>query len=305
ILLGEEARGVIALADAHENAYSDDHVRLLTTLANALSVALENARLFDETQRRSRETAALAEVGRDISSTLDVSAVMDRIARHAKDLLHGDNSAIFLPDADGRTYRAIAAIGEVAEQIKATEIRGGVGIIGSLLEAGRAEFVNDTTADPRSVQIAGTETKENERMMVAPLMAGTSVEGAMAVWRTGGRLFDEAELQFLIGLSQQATVAIENARLFNETKEALDQQRASAEVLSAISSSIADTKPVFDTIIEKCQHLFAGETVGLTLLRDDGMLDIGAYVGPGGDELRRVFPAQLSRDTSSGIAILD
>src|SRR5262249_11162876 len=99
--------------------------------------------------------------------------------------------------------------------------------------------------------------------------------------------------------------AIENARLFNETKEALDQQRASAEVLSAISSSIADTKPVFDTIIEKCQHLFAGETVGLTLLRDDGMLDIGAYVGPGGDELRRVFPAQLSRDTSSGIAILD
>src|SRR6266511_3674020 len=49
-------------------------------------------------------------------------------------------------------------------------------------------------------------------------------------------------------------------RLFNETKEALDQQRASGEVLAAVSSSIADTSSVFDTIIEKCQHLFAGET---------------------------------------------
>ncbi|HKE41330.1 MAG TPA: GAF domain-containing protein [Casimicrobiaceae bacterium] len=301
----EGARGVIALYAPKEDAFDEGDVRLLSTLGNALGVALENARLFDEMQRRSRETAALADVGRDISSTLDLSAVMDRIARHAKDLLRADNSAIFLPDADGHIYRAIAAIGEVAEQIKATEVRGGVGIIGSLLEAGRAEFVNDTTSDPRSIQIAGTDRKENERMMVAPLMAGTSVKGAMAVWRTGGRLFDEAELQFLIGLSQQATVAIENARLFNETKEALDQQRASAEVLSAISSSIADTEPVFDTILERCRRLFAGDEVGVTLVRDDGMLDFGAYAGPGRDEMRKIFPHPLNRDTSSGTAILD
>jgi GAF domain-containing protein len=91
-------------------------VRLLTTLANALSVALENARLFDEAQRRTRETAVLAEVGRDISSTLDLAKVLDRIARHAMELLHGDNSAIFLPQPDGKSYRAIVAIGTVARR---------------------------------------------------------------------------------------------------------------------------------------------------------------------------------------------
>ena len=63
-----------------EHAFSDSDVRLLQTLAGSMSVALENARLFDETQRRTRETAALAEVGRDISSTLDLATVMDRIA---------------------------------------------------------------------------------------------------------------------------------------------------------------------------------------------------------------------------------
>ncbi len=205
-----------------------------------MGVALENARLFDETQRRSRETAALVEVGRDISATLDLGAVMDRIAAHAKDLLHADNSAIFLPDAGGRTYHAIVAHGTVAKAIKGTEIEAGSGIIGSLLAAGRAEFINDTGADPRAVQIPGTDRQTDERLMVAPLLAGTAVRGAMAVWRTGGRPFDDTELEFLTGLSLQATVAIENARLFNETRETLERQTATAEVLQVISGSMAD-----------------------------------------------------------------
>ena len=74
LVAGDQARGLINLLDMErEHAFSDSDVRLLQTLANSMSVALENARLFDETQRRTRETAALAEVGRDISSTLDLS----------------------------------------------------------------------------------------------------------------------------------------------------------------------------------------------------------------------------------------
>ena len=100
LLVGTQARGLIELSSIeHEHAFSDSDVRLLQTLASSMSVALENARLFDETQRRARETAALADVGRDLSSSLDLATVMDRIARHAKDLLQGENSAIFLPDA--------------------------------------------------------------------------------------------------------------------------------------------------------------------------------------------------------------
>ena len=237
ILKGDDVLGVVTLYSEKEDAFDDVAVHLLTTLANTMSVALENARLFDETQRRTRETSALAEVGRDISSTLELTTVMDRIARHAKDLLHCDNSAIFVPDADDTSYRAIVAIGTVAEQIKAMSVKAGEGIIGSIVKAGRSEFVNDSSSDPRGIQIAGTDQAENERLMVAPLLAGTTVKGAMAVWRTGGRHFDNAELEFLTGLSLQASVAIENARLFHEAREA----RALAESANEAKSSFLAT----------------------------------------------------------------
>ena len=278
ILKGDDALGVIALYSKDTDAYGDSEVRLLTTLANALSVALENARLFDEAQRRTRETAVLAEVGRDISSTLDLAKVLDRIARHAMELLHGDNSAIFLPQPDGKSYRAIVAIGTVAPQILAMDVEAGRGIIGSLLAAGRAEFVNDTRSDSRGLQIAGTEETADERMMVAPLFVGDEVRGGMAVWRTGGRTFDQAELEFLVGLSQQAAVAIENARLFDETRLTLERQTATAEVLQVISGSVSDPKPVFDKILDSCQRLF-GATDLAVFLTEDEQLQIAAQRG--------------------------
>ena len=125
-------------------------MRLLQTLANSMSVALENARLFDETQRRTRETAALAEVGRDISSTLDLPTVMDRIARHAKDLTQRGQQRD-LP-AGPRRHRPTAPSwrsATSAEAFKATVIEAGAGIIGNLVQSGRAEFINDTGSDPR------------------------------------------------------------------------------------------------------------------------------------------------------------
>ena len=145
-------------------------MRLLQTLASSMSVALENARLFDETQRRTRETAALAEVGRDISSTLELSTVMDRIAGHAKNLLNASSSAIFLPEPGGQSYRAIVAVGDIGTEIQSTVIKLGEGIIGGIVQSGRAEFVNDANSDARAIQIPGTENEEHERLMVAPLL---------------------------------------------------------------------------------------------------------------------------------------
>ncbi len=282
----------------YENAFGEAEVRLLSTVAASMGVALENARLFDETQRRGRETAALAEVGRDISATLDIGAVMDRIAAHAKELLHADNSAIFLPGADGRTYRAIVALGAVAEAIKATEVEAGSGIIGSILAAGRAEYINDTGADPRAVQIPGTDRHTSERLMVAPLVAGTAVRGAMAVWRTGGRPFDDAELEFLSGLSLQATVAIENARLFDETRATLDRQTATSEVLQVISGSMAAAKPVFDKILDSCERLFGTGHLGIVVVGDDGLVHPAAIRGSIVKTMTRTLPMPLDGSTT-------
>ncbi|HEV8236181.1 MAG TPA: GAF domain-containing protein, partial [Gemmatimonadaceae bacterium] len=266
LVVGDQARGLIQLNDAErEHAFSPSDVRLLQTLANTMSVALENARLFDETQRRTRETAALAEVGRDISATLDLSTVMNRIARHAKELLGGDNSAIFLPDADGRSYHAIVAVGEIAPAIQATHIEVGVGIIGSLVQSGQPEFINDTGADPRAVQIAGTKRVSGERLMVAPLKANEVVKGVMAVWRTGRRPFDSTELEFLVGLSLQATVAIENARLFAESQKRA-AELATVNTVSQQLSGKLDVTALLEVVGDQVRRLFEADIAYVALL---------------------------------------
>ena len=137
--------------------------------------------------------------------------------------------------------------------------------------------------------------------MVAPFLAGKAVKGAMAVWRTGGRPFDDTELEFLTGLSLQATVAIENARLFHETTEALERQTATSEVLQVISGSMADPKPVFDKILDSCERLFGTSDLSVCLV-DGGILRIGAYRGGFADEVEHAFPRPLA-GTISDMAI--
>ena len=280
IIVGDRFQGSLSLESfEREDAYSDAEVKLLSTVAASMGVALENARLLEETQRRAREAAALAEVGRDLSSSLDLATVMDRIAGHAKELLHAGNSAIFVPDPGTTTYRAIVAIGDVADAIKAMVIEGGRGIIGSIVQSGLPELVNDAEADPRGVQIPGTARQKDERLMVVPLVADGAVEGAMAVWRTGGQPFDDRDLQFLAGLARQAMVALRNARLFNGTKEALEQQTATADILRVITNSPTSTQPVFDAILESGARLCEAD-LGLVVRYDAGMFWAVATLTP-------------------------
>ncbi|MGZ9133182.1 MAG: GAF domain-containing protein, partial [Nitrospira sp.] len=186
VMVGDRVLGVVDVQSLRPNAFDENNLRLLQTLSSNMGVTLENARLFDEMSRHARESAALTEVGRDISSTLNLSSVMERIAAHARELLRADTSAIFLPESNGTSYKAIVAQGVHAEEIRADTIQAGEGIIGALAQQGKAEFVNDSNNNPRAVQIPGTPADEEERLMVAPLLTGEKVGGMMAVWREAG-----------------------------------------------------------------------------------------------------------------------
>jgi GAF domain-containing protein/DNA-binding response OmpR family regulator len=244
ILVGDEAIGVISVQSTQQQGrFGEDDVRLLGTIAANVGVAIQNARLYDETHRRAEETAALADVGREISATLDPMAVLERIAEHAMNLLVAGSSAVYLAQPDGRSFRAIVGRGEIADQLLAYTISLGDGIIGSVLEARRAEMVNDVLADPRTKIIPGTDPDENDRLMVAPLIAHDEVIGGMAVWRPiPSEPYTKSELDLLIGLSQHAAIAIDNARLYREAQEARDEaqdaDRAKSTFLAAMSHEI-------------------------------------------------------------------
>ncbi|MDH4141267.1 MAG: GAF domain-containing protein [Chloroflexota bacterium] len=244
ILEGRRAIGVISVQSTREeNRYDEDDARLLATIAASVSVAIQNARLYRETNRRATEMAALADVGREISATLDPAAVLERIAEQAQTLLAAGSSAVYLVQPDGRSYRATVALGEVADELRADTIVRGEGIIGDAIARATAEMVNDVRSDPRTVTIPGTDPDTEERLMVAPLVAHGEVTGAMAVWRPhSGERYGQGDLDLLIGLSQQAAIAIENARLFREAGAARDAaedaDRAKSTFLAAMSHEI-------------------------------------------------------------------
>jgi GAF domain-containing protein/DNA-binding response OmpR family regulator len=241
ILAGERAIGVISVqSTTEEGRFSESDVRLLSTIAANVGVAIQNARLYREAHRRADEMAALAEVGREISATLDVDTVLEQIGARVQTLLAADTTALFLIQPDG-SYTARLAIGELAEALLADTIREGEGIIGDVIGRRTPEFVNDTAADPRVVDIPGTDDHNPtvERLMAAPLISRDRVIGVAAVWRTEGQPFGQEDLDFLVGLARQATIAIENARLYRQAQEATVAAEAANQAKSAFLAAMS------------------------------------------------------------------
>ena len=131
IVVSDQAIGVISVQSTQvEGRFGPDDRRLLSTIAANVGTAIQNARLYRETHRRATEMAALVDVGQEISSTLDPTAVLDRIVEHARSLLAGSASAVFLTQPGGQTFQGIVARGLTAEEILADTIDLGEGIIG-------------------------------------------------------------------------------------------------------------------------------------------------------------------------------
>ena len=308
LLLDGRALGALWVGRAAQVPFSEKQIAMLKTFADQAVIAIENARLFNETREALDQQTAISEILRVISSSpTDVQPVLEAIADRAARLCDAAAASMYLTDGD--MLRLLASKGSTPDPV------ANVNALPINLDSmsGRAVLERRTIQVP-DLLAAGAEYPLSHQfaerlghrtVVVTPLYREGKPFGTILLRRQEVRPFSDREIGLLRTFGDQAAIALENVRLFNETKEALDQQRASGEVLTAISSSIADTKPVFDVILQSCQRLFAGDTVGLTLVRDDGMLDIGAYAGPGGEELKRMFPQSLSRETSSGKAILD
>ena len=192
--------------------------------------------------------AALAELGREIGALLDLEPILGEIGGRARELLDADTSAVFL-EREGR-FVPVVALGATAELILADTIMPGEGIIGDLAIRGTAEVVNDVLHDERGVQIPSTEEEEEERLMAAPLIARGEVIGMMAVWRSApAPVFTDNDLDFLVGLSQQAAIAIENARLFQVSKEAEEGYRKQKQYFE----SLVEISPVAVVTMDRDQ----------------------------------------------------
>jgi signal transduction histidine kinase len=241
-------------------------------------------RLFNETKEGLEQQTAISDILRVISSSpTDVKPVLDTIADRALALCGASAASIHL--TDGNALRHVASRGESAEEEAATALiplsRDSI--------SGRAVLERKTIHIPDIVEVAadypfGAEISRrigNRTLLATPLYREGQPFGVILLRRKEVRPFSEREIALLKTFGDQAAIAIENVRLFNETKEALDQQRASGEVLAAISSSIADTAPVFERILESCERLFAGRVIAIEVVDADATLRVEKFRGPG------------------------
>jgi PAS domain S-box-containing protein len=302
--------GVISLWRSEVRPFTDKQIALVETFADQAAIAIENVRLFNQTREALEQQTATAEILQITArSPSDVQPVFDAIARNAMQLCDGSHCALFR--FDGRLQHFAAHHGvdpQTVDLLRRIYPRAPdpARISGRAILEREVIHLADALSDARFPGSAETLTSAGNRSVLAvPMLKAGEPIGVIFMVRREPRRFSDRQVALLKTFADQAVIAIENVRLFNETRAALEQQKASSEVLHAISSSIADTAPVFDKILESCQRLFAGTIVGLNLVRDDGMLHIGAYQGAHRGEFERIFPIPLTLESGSGLAILE
>jgi signal transduction histidine kinase/HAMP domain-containing protein len=299
------AYGGIFLARHQPGYFAPDQVALVQTFARQAAIAIDNVRLFNETKEALDQQTAISEVLRVISgSPTDVQPVLDAVAERALKLCGAAQSVIAL--VEGTSVRFVSGSGNTPNAVgEVVPLTRGL-VIGRAIIDRSLVHVPDLAAVPPEEFPEGREMQErigHRTTLAVPLMREGRAIGAIAMWRMEARPFAEKETRLIRTFADQAAIAIDNVRLFNETKEALDQQRASGEVLAAISSSIAETAPVFETILTSCERLFAGKMAVIDLVGEDGLVHLGAYHGPNKDEVRRVYPHTVDTTTATGMAI--
>src|SRR5262245_47794632 len=321
LLRGDVVFGVILVARDAVRPFTDRQIKLVETFADQAVIAIENTRLFEAEQASKRELTealeqqtATADVLKVISrSALDVQKVLDALVESAARLCNAYDAAIFQVFGDG--LRIVAHHGRLP-------IPGPVGqhtfpivpelITGRVVIERRTIQVADLLAEadeyPESHGIAlqlGFRT-----LLTVPLLRAGEAIGAIAIRRAEVRPFTERQIELVNTFADQAVIAIENTRLFEEVEartreltQSLEQQTATSEVLGVISSSPGALQPVFETILSNAVRICEAKFGNLLLYEGDVFRFVAMYGAPPEfAELRRRNPLVPAEGSLARIA---
>ena len=274
LIKDDECIGVIVTSRPEVRPFTDKQVELVRNFAAQAVIAIENARLLTELRESLERQTATSDILRVISqSPTDVRPVFDSIVLTAARLFRCDLAVMFM--CDGASFSPAAGAspeGRIAD----------LGPVKLPVDA-NINFPSRAIIDKRVVHLpdwSRIELPDHERnihemfginsALYLPLLRKDQCLGVLALAGKPPDLFGPADIAQAESFRDQALIAIENTRLFNETTEALEQQTATSEVLRVISSSPGDLLPVFQTMLENATHLCGANFGVLTLADGEG-----------------------------------
>jgi signal transduction histidine kinase len=272
------AIGVILTWRLETRPFSSKQIALLQTFADQAVIAIENVRLFNETKEALEQQTATSEVLKVISrSTFDLQPVLETLIENAARLCAADMGFLYRFDGD---LQRIAAAHNIPAEFRDFVARNPVGpgrgsAVGRAILEGRPVLIHDVLADPEysypGVGLGGYRT-----ILGVPMLRSGVPVGVFSVARTHVLPFTEKQVELVTTFADQAVIAIENVRMLSETKEALEQQTATAEILRVISGSLTDTQPVFDAIVNSGSDLFGGLNISLRIVINDQLVRVAS-----------------------------
>src|SRR5215468_2031423 len=317
------AIGVISIRRPEARLFSDKQVALLKTFADQAVIAIENTRLFEAEQARTMQLQQALEYQTATSKVLELigrspgalEPVFQAMLEHATRLCDAKFGIVF--EAVDGGFRALAtreAPKEFADYAAAVRAWG---TFGDLVRAKRIVHIDDISARPidegrEPNRMVATSLAGIRTIIVVPMLKDDDLIGALSIYRKEVRPFSDRQIALLTAFTQQAVIAIENTRLFEEAQartrdltEALEQQTATAEVLKVISRSALDVQKVLDALVESAARLCDAYDAAIFQVSGDGLRLVAHYgqlptSGPVGQLTR-----PLVRGTLTGRVVLD